>query len=103
VKLVASIDLGTSYFKVGLFGRDGTMHGLGRVAVVKDVGDGSRPYELIFLPVLVCDYMQTYMSVGSIGFCVTALCHSFTALGIRDDCQQNVSELRWQYQETSLF
>ena len=42
MELVAGIDLGTSYFKVGLFGRDGTMHGLGRVAIGKDTGDGSR-------------------------------------------------------------
>lgn len=33
--LLLGIDLGTSYFKVGLFDRDGTLHGLGRVAVPK--------------------------------------------------------------------
>jgi len=41
MELVAGVDLGTSYFKVGLFGREGTMHGLGRVAVAKDIGNGS--------------------------------------------------------------
>src|SRR5678815_3515193 len=33
--LLLGIDLGTSYFKVGLFTADGTMKGLGRVAVNK--------------------------------------------------------------------
>jgi sugar (pentulose or hexulose) kinase len=41
MELVAGVDLGTSYFKVGLFDREGTMHGLGRVAVAKDIGNGS--------------------------------------------------------------
>lgn len=34
--LLLGIDLGTSYFKVGLFERDGTLKGLGRVRVEKD-------------------------------------------------------------------
>lgn len=33
MRLLLGIDLGTSYFKVGLFGADGALHGLGRVAV----------------------------------------------------------------------
>jgi sugar (pentulose or hexulose) kinase len=33
MELLLGIDLGTSYFKVGLFDRDGTMRGLGRIAV----------------------------------------------------------------------
>jgi len=41
VELVAGVDLGTSYFKVGLFDREGAMRGLGRVAVAKDKGEGS--------------------------------------------------------------
>lgn len=36
--LVVGIDLGTTYFKVGLFDRDGELHGLGRVAVETDDG-----------------------------------------------------------------
>jgi xylulokinase len=42
VELVAGIDLGTSYFKIGLFDRDGKMRGLGRVAVDKDTDDTGR-------------------------------------------------------------
>jgi sugar (pentulose or hexulose) kinase len=34
--LLLGIDLGTSYFKVGLFGSDGILHGLGRVAVAAE-------------------------------------------------------------------
>ena len=41
MELVAGVDLGTSYFKVGLFDREGAMRGLGRVAIAKDKGDGS--------------------------------------------------------------
>lgn len=33
MRLVLGIDLGTSYFKAGLFGADGALRGLGRVAV----------------------------------------------------------------------
>jgi sugar (pentulose or hexulose) kinase len=40
-ELVLGIDLGTSYFKLGLFDRAGQMRGLGRIAVLKDTGDGS--------------------------------------------------------------
>lgn len=36
MSLLLGIDLGTSYFKVGLFDATGTLKGLGRVAVVKD-------------------------------------------------------------------
>lgn len=39
MEYVAGIDLGTSYFKVGLFNRDGRLCGLGRTAVVKDTDD----------------------------------------------------------------
>jgi xylulokinase len=35
MNLLLGIDLGTSYFKVGLFDRDGGLHGLGRVRVEK--------------------------------------------------------------------
>lgn len=35
MSLLLGIDLGTSYFKVGLFALDGTLRGLGRVAVEK--------------------------------------------------------------------
>jgi sugar (pentulose or hexulose) kinase len=35
MSLLLGIDLGTSYFKVGLFGADGALRGLGRVAVPK--------------------------------------------------------------------
>jgi len=42
VELVLGVDLGTSYFKLGLFDRDGNICGLGRVLVAKDAGDGSR-------------------------------------------------------------
>jgi len=42
MELVLGVDLGTSYFKVGLFDRDGSLRGLGRVFVPKDTGDGSR-------------------------------------------------------------
>ena len=42
MQLVLGIDLGTSYFKLGLFDREGELRGLGRVAVAPDVGDGSR-------------------------------------------------------------
>lgn len=40
--LVLAIDLGTSYFKLGLFDRAGHMRGLGRVAVVTDSADPTR-------------------------------------------------------------
>lgn len=40
--LVLGIDLGTSYFKLGLFDRAGRLAGLGRVAVEPDRGDGGR-------------------------------------------------------------
>lgn len=36
MSLLLGIDLGTSYFKVGLFSTDGTLRGLGRVAVSPD-------------------------------------------------------------------
>jgi sugar (pentulose or hexulose) kinase len=39
--LVLGIDLGTSYFKLGLFDRGGVMRGLGRVPLRTDAGDGS--------------------------------------------------------------
>jgi sugar (pentulose or hexulose) kinase len=42
MEYVLGIDLGTSYFKLGLFTRDGDMAGLGRVAVTKESGDGDR-------------------------------------------------------------
>lgn len=45
MELVLGIDLGTSYFKVGLFDRQGQLCGLGRAAVLPETGDGSR-YEL---------------------------------------------------------
>ena len=38
--LVLGIDLGTSYFKLGLFDREGALCGLGRVPVGKETGDG---------------------------------------------------------------
>ena len=38
---VLGIDLGTSYFKAGVFDPEGDMLGLGRVAVPKDTGDGT--------------------------------------------------------------
>ena len=41
MELVLGIDLGTSYFKLGLFDSDGNLCGLGRVAVEKDTGNGS--------------------------------------------------------------
>jgi len=40
--LVLGIDLGTSYFKLGLFDRQGELRGMGRIFVAKDRGDGSR-------------------------------------------------------------
>lgn len=40
--LVLGIDLGTSYFKLGLFDRGGNLRGLGRTAVQVETGDGSR-------------------------------------------------------------
>lgn len=45
MELVLGIDLGTSYFKLGLFDRDGKMQGLGRVAVQADTDDTGR-YEV---------------------------------------------------------
>jgi xylulokinase len=41
MEYVLGIDLGTSYFKLGLFDRNLNLCGLGRVAVEKDVGEGS--------------------------------------------------------------
>jgi len=40
--LVLGIDLGTSYFKLGLFDREGRVQGFGRVFVPKDTLDGTR-------------------------------------------------------------
>jgi len=40
--LVLGVDLGTSYFKLGLFDAQGRLRGLSRVAVIKDTGDGMR-------------------------------------------------------------
>ena len=40
--VVLGIDLGTSYFKLGLFDRDGELRGLGRVPVEAETGDGTR-------------------------------------------------------------
>ena len=40
MNLVLGIDLGTSYFKLGLFDRTGRQRGLGRTAVETDKGDG---------------------------------------------------------------
>lgn len=42
MEIVLGVDLGTSYFKLGLFDCDGKLHGLGRVAVETDKGDGTR-------------------------------------------------------------
>ena len=36
MRLLLGLDLGTSYFKVGLFSPDGALRGLGRVRVVTD-------------------------------------------------------------------
>jgi len=41
MKFVLGIDLGTSYFKLGLFNKDGNLCGLGRAAVDSDAGDSS--------------------------------------------------------------
>lgn len=41
-KFVLGVDLGTSYFKAGLFDPAGKLCGLGRVFVPKDTGDGTR-------------------------------------------------------------
>ena len=41
MEYVLGIDLGTSYFKLGVFDKTGTLCGLGRVAVEKDTGDGT--------------------------------------------------------------
>lgn len=40
METVLGIDLGTSYFKLGLFDREGELRGLGRVPVEKSVDDG---------------------------------------------------------------
>ena len=40
MEYILGIDLGTSYFKLGLFNRDGNICGLGRMAVKKDIGGG---------------------------------------------------------------
>ncbi len=40
--LVLGVDLGTSYFKLGLFDAQGRLCGLSRMAVTKDTGDGTR-------------------------------------------------------------
>ncbi len=42
MELVLGIDLGTSFFKMGLFDKSGQMRGLGRQAVPTNTGDGSR-------------------------------------------------------------
>ena len=42
MELVLAIDLGTSYFKLGLFDHSGECRGLGRVAVTVDTDDGTR-------------------------------------------------------------
>lgn len=42
MELVLGVDLGTSYFKLGLFDRHGKLHGLGRIAVETDSADGSH-------------------------------------------------------------
>ena len=42
MEVVLGIDLGTSYFKLGLFDRRGRLRGLGRVPVEVERGDGSR-------------------------------------------------------------
>ena len=42
MELVLGIDLGTSYFKLGVFDRSGKLHGLGRVPVKTDNVDGTR-------------------------------------------------------------
>jgi xylulokinase len=41
MKLVLGVDLGTSYFKLGLFDRSGDLRGLAKVKVIKERGDGS--------------------------------------------------------------
>ena len=41
MRFVLGIDLGTSYFKLGLFNKLGHLQGLGRVAVQTNKGDGS--------------------------------------------------------------
>ena len=40
MELVLGIDLGTSYFKLGLFDRQGKLCGLGKVPVEKSIDDG---------------------------------------------------------------
>jgi sugar (pentulose or hexulose) kinase len=57
MKVVLGIDLGTSYFKLGLFDREGRLQGLGRVPVVKHEGDGT----LCELPVAA---FQQYLRTG---------------------------------------
>ena len=41
MELTLGIDLGTSYFKLGLFDRHGKLCGLGRVEVLKSTGNGT--------------------------------------------------------------
>lgn len=46
MELILGIDLGTSYFKLGLFSRTGELHGLGKVAVQTDSGEDGSLCEL---------------------------------------------------------
>ena len=39
---VLGVDLGTSYFKLGLFNKQGDLCGFSRIFVPKDTGDGTR-------------------------------------------------------------
>lgn len=79
--LVLGIDLGTSYFKLGLFDRDGALRGLGRVAVDKETGDGT----LCELPVarfwalLRKGFTQALEQAGASGSQVKAVAYSSQA------------------------
>ena len=42
MEYILGIDLGTSYFKLGLFDKDGNLRGLGRVAVEKNESKRKR-------------------------------------------------------------
>jgi xylulokinase len=80
-ELVLGIDLGTSYFKAALFGRNGDLRGLGRAEVLKDTGQEGiceLPVER-FWHLIKCCIADAIRSAGSPPDRVSALAYSSQA------------------------
>lgn len=80
MEYVLGIDLGTSYFKLGLFDREGTLCGLGRVPIEKDEGEGRCELPIArFWESLRCGLEQALEEADAMPSDIVALAYSSQA------------------------